>query len=113
MSDLTSLCLCDFNICLSSLAAATDANFDKDNYVKVFEWQRLTAFQRLLLIKAVRPSALVASIRCFVQEQMGEEFVTSGTTNLEEMFHKADAKTPLIFILSPGNANEILYDKPV
>ena len=78
-----------------------------DDDIVIFEWERLSAFQRLLLVKAVRPSALVSAVRCFVEEQMGEEFVTSGTLNLEEMFHEADAKTPLIFILSPGKSHEL------
>jgi dynein heavy chain len=45
----------------------------------------------------------IAAVYKFVVEQMGESFVQTGTIDLKEMFEESTAKTPLIFILSPGN----------
>ncbi|CAH1791320.1 unnamed protein product [Owenia fusiformis] len=68
-----------------------------------FHWEILSDFQRLLLIKILRPEMTTATIRSFVEEQMGSQFVSAGHFDLKEMFEKSTAKTPLIFILSPGS----------
>ena len=56
-----------------------------------------------MLIKVLRAEMLVDSVRVFVEQQMGTKFVSSGAVDLREMFEESSAKTPLIFILSPGN----------
>ncbi|KAK3092231.1 hypothetical protein FSP39_000084 [Pinctada imbricata] len=68
----------------------------------VFEWERLTAFQRLVLIKILHLSAMTSSIAMFVQQQMGASFLSTGTFDLKDIFEDSSPKTPLIFILSPG-----------
>ena len=68
----------------------------------VFSWENLSNFQRLMLIKVLNPSCLSASVRTFVEDTMGTKFVSSGALDLKDIFEMADAKTPLIFILSPG-----------
>ncbi len=68
-------------------------------------WESLSAFQRIILIKILKPDALIASVRVFIEEHMGSKFVSSGDINLKEMYEKSTAKTPLIFILSPGEVN--------
>ena len=42
------------------------------------------------------------TVRAFVTEQMGARFVTSVGFDLQEIFEDSSARTPLIFILSPG-----------
>ncbi len=44
----------------------------------------------------------------FVEQQMGTKFVTHGAMDLKEMFEESSARTPLIFILSPGKAYYII-----
>ena len=73
-----------------------------------FHWEHLTEFQRLILIKVLKPMSLTASVRVFVEEQMGPKFVNFGAADLNEIFEKSDAKTPLIFILSPGMWNYLI-----
>ena len=68
----------------------------------VMPWQILTPFQRIILIKILKPDALIASVRTFIEERIGEKFVSSGDINLKEMYEGSTAKTPLIFILSSG-----------
>ena len=59
-------------------------------------------FQRIILIRILKPDALIASVRAFIEQLMGEKFVSSGDINLKEMYEESTAKTPLIFILSSG-----------
>ena len=71
----------------------------------VFPWQELTPFQRLLLLKVIRPDMLTGAVRSFLHDLLGPKFLSTGTVDLREVFEEASAKTPLIFILSPGKNN--------
>lgn len=64
----------------------------------------LTRFQRLIIVKVLRPERLVDSVRMFVEEQMGSKFVTSVGFDLQEIFEESNNRKPLIFILSPGKS---------
>ena len=68
----------------------------------VFPWEALTPFQRLMLIKVLLPASLTAAVHTFVLNMMGQQFIAVGHIDLREMFEESNAKTPLIFLLSPG-----------
>ncbi|ELU16870.1 hypothetical protein CAPTEDRAFT_116653 [Capitella teleta] len=68
----------------------------------IFQWELLSSFQLLMLVRILRPSMLLASVRSFVLSAMGEQFLTTGGTDLRRMFEESSARTPLIFLLSPG-----------
>ncbi|KAH9496161.1 Dynein heavy chain 6, axonemal [Bulinus truncatus] len=72
------------------------------NKSTVFEWQRLSKFQCLLLIKTLRLEILPASISLFIKDQLGSKYLTTGSFDLREVYNESMAKSPLIFILSPG-----------
>ncbi|KAK2187819.1 hypothetical protein NP493_153g03014 [Ridgeia piscesae] len=76
---------------------------DASRYAVVFPWQQLTSIQRLILVHILCPSTLTAAIRHFVFDHMGASFLSSGTADLQEMYEESSAKTPFIFILSPGS----------
>ncbi|XP_038073413.1 dynein heavy chain 6, axonemal-like isoform X3 [Patiria miniata] len=67
-----------------------------------FNWEVLQPFQRLILISVLRPDALVSAIRSFVDDLMGNKFLSAGGFDMKEVFDESSAKHPLIFILSPG-----------
>ncbi len=67
-----------------------------------FPWHALTSFQRLMLIKTLRPSALIGAIYTFVSDGLGTQYVVQDTIDLKEMFEESSARCPMIFILSPG-----------
>jgi len=71
----------------------------------VFPWEQLTGFQRLLIIKVLRPGQLVESVRQFVEDQLSSNYLSTGAFDLKEIYDESSAKTPLIFILSPGLYN--------
>ena len=70
----------------------------------IFAWEKLSRFQRILLVKVLRLPNLTDCVRIFVEEQMNKRFISSGGIDLKEMFEESNAKTPLIFILSPGKS---------
>lgn len=79
------------------------------DYGTIFAWEKLSGFHRLILIKILRPDALMTSIRQFVEEHIGHNFISSGSFDLKEIYDDSTAKTPLIFILSPGTDTHITY----
>ena len=66
------------------------------------EWEKLTQFQRLVIIKILRPDVLTSSCNQFVRDRMGEKYLSTGSFDLKEIYEESTAKTPLIFILSPS-----------
>ncbi|KAL1769801.1 dynein heavy chain 14, axonemal, partial [Sigmodon hispidus] len=74
-----------------------------------FPWENLTPFQRLILIKVLRPERLENSVRKFITEKMGSEYIHETTVNLKESYKESTAQTPLILIHSYGiDLNNIL-----
>ena len=65
-------------------------------------WNKVTDFQKLLLVKCVRPEKVVASIKEFVQVKMGAKYVEPPNFDLHSSYADSNNKTPLIFLLSPG-----------
>lgn len=65
--------------------------------------KKLTAFQRLIMIRLVRPDKLVVAIYQFVQGYMGQEYVTPPPFDLTKSYADSNHLCPLVFILSPGS----------
>ncbi|XP_060221083.1 dynein axonemal heavy chain 14 [Meriones unguiculatus] len=74
-----------------------------------FPWENLTPFQRLILIKILRPEHLKISVTKFITEKMGCEYIYQTAFNLKESYEQSTAQTPLILIHSYGiDLNNIL-----
>eukprot|EP01018_Ginkgo_biloba_P007891 Gb_26552 [translate_table: standard] len=68
------------------------------------EWDsRLTPFQKLLIIRTLRPDKIVASINVFTTDYMGERYVEPPSFDLAVAYHDSSAIVPLVFVLSPGS----------
>ena len=67
-----------------------------------FNFSALTKFHKLILIKLLRPDALVLSINHFIGEILGTKFCNLGVASLGDLYHRSKATTPILFILSPG-----------
>ncbi|KAM5238846.1 dynein axonemal heavy chain 14 [Ctenodactylus gundi] len=63
-----------------------------------FPWEDLTPFQRLILIKILRPESLKNSVRNFVTEKLGSEYLCKTGASLKESYEESTAQTPLILI---------------
>ncbi|CAH2255707.1 dynein heavy chain 14, axonemal [Pelobates cultripes] len=70
--------------------------------LEIFQWEKLSSFQKLIMIKVLRPECLISAIQDFIVENMGLQYLQSGRMNLKQVFEKSTATEPLIFILSPG-----------
>ncbi|KAK9815239.1 hypothetical protein WJX72_000483 [[Myrmecia] bisecta] len=66
--------------------------------------QALGAFHKLLLLKVMRPEALLAALRQYVADHLGQKFVESQPMVLSDIYKDSEAATPVIFILSTGSA---------
>lgn len=64
--------------------------------------QRLSAFQKLLILRIIRPDKLVPGIMEFVKNKMGTKFIEPPPFDLASSYGDSNSCAPLIFILSPG-----------
>lgn len=66
-------------------------------------WQsRLSTFQRLLVLRCLRPDKGVAGMQMFVAAQMGPRFLEPPPLELSTVFKEAGPTSPLVFVLSAG-----------
>lgn len=66
-------------------------------------WQnKLSTFQKLLVLRCLRSDKMAPAIKAFVGENLGPEFNEPPQFNLGLSFQDATAVTPLIFVLSRG-----------
>ena len=61
-----------------------------------------TPFQRMMILRCVRPDKVVPALVGFISAEMGKQFVDPPTFNLGRCYDDSDATTPLIFVLSTG-----------
>ena len=64
--------------------------------------QKLSPFQKLLVLRGFRPEMTVFSTNKFVLTQMGVFFTESPPFDLEGCYQDSTPSVPLIFVLSPG-----------
>jgi len=69
---------------------------------------RLSNFQKLMLLKVLRISKMIYSIKNFVKAELGPKFIESPPFDLEGTLADSSNITPIIFVLSPG-ADPIAY----
>ena len=63
---------------------------------------RLTPFQKLLVLRCLRPDKMTNSLQSYVSHQLGAEFIEAPQFSLASSFKDSSPITPLIFILSKG-----------
>ena len=67
-----------------------------------FNYKTLSHFQKLMLIKTFCPQHLTASVRWFIQLELGSEFIIKPPLDLGNVFKETNRFIPVLFILGPG-----------
>ena len=66
------------------------------------DWKNLTPFQRLLVLRCLRPDRLTTALEHFIAKTIGKFFISDQAVDLSLSLQDANSTTPLFFILSPG-----------
>lgn len=68
------------------------------------DWNtKLNSFQKMIVLKSIRPDKISAAIENYVVEKLGQRFIEPPTFNLPACFADSDNCSPLVFVLSPGS----------
>ncbi|XP_068082965.1 dynein axonemal heavy chain 1 [Anabrus simplex] len=66
-------------------------------------WEKqLNDFQRLLVLKALRPDKVTNAMQDYLSIHLGPQFIEPQTTDLANIFKESTPNTPLVFVLSTG-----------
>ncbi|XP_011862155.1 PREDICTED: dynein heavy chain 2, axonemal [Vollenhovia emeryi] len=69
----------------------------------VGEWEEgCTEFQKMLFIRSCRPDRISFCIMTYIVRTLSQSFVEPPALDLKAVLHDSVARTPLIFVLSPG-----------
>lgn len=63
----------------------------------------LDSFQKMLILRCLRPDKVFPAVRDFVGDRLGQRFVEAPPFDLGAAFRDSDPTIPLMFILSPGS----------
>lgn len=62
----------------------------------------LDSFQKMLVLKCLRPGKLTNAMQMYIAEFLGSRFIEPQTTELSAMYQDSEPTIPLIFVLSTG-----------
>jgi dynein heavy chain len=63
----------------------------------------MTPFQRLLIIRCIRPDKVSLAIQDFIKVTMGEQYLSPPPFDLAGSHADSSVSQPLVFVLSPGS----------
>ncbi|RZC39341.1 MT, DHC N2, AAA 7, DHC N1 and/or AAA 9 domain containing protein [Asbolus verrucosus] len=66
------------------------------------EWKNKTSLQHLCMMRALRPDRMTYAVRCFIEEKLGNKYITARTVEFAKSYEETSSSTPVFFILSPG-----------
>ncbi|EKX31472.1 hypothetical protein GUITHDRAFT_83101 [Guillardia theta CCMP2712] len=64
--------------------------------------KKYSSFQKLTILRCLRPDKIVQEVQNLVVEEMGQKFVEPPPFDLQNCFDDSSPTSPLIFVLSPG-----------
>lgn len=56
-----------------------------------------------MLMRCFRVDRIIRSVTNYIEEMMGEEYITSPVISLDAIFEQSSPLMPVVFILSPGS----------
>jgi dynein heavy chain len=77
---------------------------DSDPHLRALpgKWDTLGIFQKLLILRCVRPDKMTPALQNFVADKLGKFFIEPPPFDLAASYADSNSSTPLIMILSPG-----------
>jgi dynein heavy chain len=68
------------------------------------DWDtKLNLFQKMIVLKSIRPDKITQAVQRFITEQIGKKFIDPPTFDLDACFNDSSNITPLVFVLSAGS----------
>lgn len=68
------------------------------------DWNaKLNSFQKMIVLKSIRPDKMSLAIQNFICEKLSKEFIEPPIFNLAKSYKDSSVTIPLIFVLSPGS----------
>ncbi|CAB3984933.1 dynein heavy chain 12, axonemal-like, partial [Paramuricea clavata] len=64
--------------------------------------EKLTDFQKMIVVRCLRPDKVVPLVTNFVEDKLGSKFVQPPPFDLTKSYKDSNQCIPLIFVLSPG-----------
>lgn len=64
---------------------------------------KLSQFQKLLVVRVLRPDKLTIALSEYVEKQLGRNYITPPPFDIGKSFGDSNCLSPLLFILSPGS----------
>lgn len=83
--------------------APKEGEQEKDEGVKGHWNDRLSAFQKLVFIKAFKEEKVTFAVTEFVRENLGQTFIEPPAIDLPTLYADMTNVTPLVFVLSTGS----------
>lgn len=65
-------------------------------------YNKLSDFQRILIVRTIRPDKVIPIITKLIESELGEKFVQPPPFDIQKSYNDSYCLNPLIFILSPG-----------
>uniref|UniRef100_K3W732 AAA+ ATPase domain-containing protein n=1 Tax=Globisporangium ultimum (strain ATCC 200006 / CBS 805.95 / DAOM BR144) TaxID=431595 RepID=K3W732_GLOUD len=66
------------------------------------DFVKLSSFQRMILLRALRPDRVTNALRTFILDSLGEEYVSQPPFNMEATYEETNSSIPIFFVLFPG-----------
>jgi len=79
-----------------------DSN-EPENLPMPGEYDKKDYFQKMIIIKSIRPDKIPFAVQNYVSGKIGQQFIEPPTFSIAKSFIESSTTTPLIFVLSAGS----------
>ena len=73
---------------------------EKDKFPQ--EWKKKNSFQKLCMLRPLRPDRMIYAMSKFIEENLGHQYVENRQVPFSESYEESGPSTPIFFVLSPG-----------